>query len=587
MMDDANCLCSLNSSDGEPTCGSDERTSWLAACAVDGNIDLRQRRNTNITVIVARNECLLSQLIYMYLLFPQRCSEIVSSLDRCHVMSAPKAIEKPVHVRHSAPEAVDSSRDDGRKRVVVIGAGISGLSAAYALLKTAQIEKQPLDVVILESTARAGGVINTVRDQARVIECGPEAFITVKPHAVQLCEELGIANRLISTASEHRRTFVAFEKQLHPLPDGFMMLAPTQFLPFVTSKLFSVGGKMRMALDLILPKAHWSCDESLSSFVSRRLGQEALERIAEPMIGGIYGGNPEQLSARATVAKLVDIEEKYGSLIRGLWQEKRSNQSKMKKTPGEQAQAGPRYSQMASLDYGMSVLIDSLVCFLPDGCLLANRPVEKIREGVSGRRWDIFCSDKSVLSADAVILAIPAKHAAGIVSEVSATLSDRLSVISYATTTVVNLIYKRKDIPHLLNGFGFVVPKTEGRHVRACTFSSIKFANRTPDSETLLRAFVANSDANDSELEQLVFRDLNYFLGVNAEPVSSIVYRHATGIPQYAVGHGEIVRDIELAVSRIPRLALAGNAYGGVGIPDCIESGKQSARAVLSQLFQQ
>jgi len=500
-------------------------------------------------------------------------------------MSVRKAKEHRVHARHFSPEIAHSNKREGRKRVVVIGAGISGLSAAYALLKTSQSQTLPLDVVILESSSRAGGVINTLRDQSRIIECGPEAFITVKPHAIQLCEELGIANRMIGTASMNRRTFVAFEKQLHPLPDGFMMLAPTQFLPFATSKLFSVAGKMRMALDLILPRAEWQNDESLSSFVSRRLGHEALERIAEPMIGGIYGGNPEELSAKATVAKLVEIEQKYGSLIRGLWHEKRSNQSNDKKSTGDIAQAGPRYGQMASLDDGMSVLIDSLVDFLPDGCLLSNRSVEKIREGVIGRKWDIVCSDKTVLSADAVILAVPAKYAASMVSEVSTILSDRLASITYATTTVVNLVYRRQDIPHLLDGFGFVVPKTEKRHVRACTFSSIKFANRTPDSETLLRAFVASSNANDSELEQLVFKDLNYFLGVNAEPISSIVYRHATGIPQYAVGHGEIVRDIELAVSRIPQLALAGNAYGGVGIPDCIESGKQSAKAVLSQLF--
>lgn len=467
------------------------------------------------------------------------------------------------------------------RKVIVIGAGISGLTAAHALITSAQREGKPLQVTIIESTDRAGGVIKTTTCGLSKLECGPEAFLTSKPDVLNLCKELGILDRVISTASTNRQTFVAFDKELHPLPDGFMMFAPTKIGPLIKSRLFSASGKMRMALDLVLPRSECQDDESLAAFVIRRLGHEALERIAEPLICGIYGSNPNQLSARSTAAALVKMEETDGSLIRGLWRQMRLSQHGQPPST-KTTQAGLRYSQMASLDDGMSVLIDSLLSKLPPGALVTNKSVERIRHGINGRRWDIVLTDGSVLTADGLILAVPAKHAAKLLREVSGTLADKLNSITYTSATIVNLLYKRNQIEHAMNGFGFVVPMVQRRIVRACTFSSIKFANRAAEDEVLVRVSTEQSQAANSEIEQMISDELGTYLNVRADPLFSLISRHATAIPQYAVGHNDLVNEIEWAVAKIPGLALSGNAYGGVGIPDCIKRGKEAAQTLMS-----
>lgn len=453
------------------------------------------------------------------------------------------------------------------------------MSAAHALLTKAKCEGQPLEVSIIESKDRAGGVIKTTTCGLSKLECGPEAFLTSKPDVLNLCRELGIINRVISTASADRRTFVAFDSELHPLPDGFMMFAPTKFAPLIRSKLFSASGKMRMALDLLLPRSECKDDESLAAFVVRRLGHEALERIAEPLICGIYGSSPEHLSARATAAALVKMEETDGSLILGLWK-----QRQLSRRQSESTETGPRYSQMASLDDGMSVLIDSLLNKLPPGALVTNKSVERIRDGINGRRWDVVLTDGSILTADGLILAVPAKHAARILREIGSTLADKLNSITYTSATIVNLLYKRDQIAHALNGFGFVVPKVQRRIVRACTFSSIKFANRAADGDVLVRVSAEHAQATSSEIESMISDELNSYLGISADPSVSLISKHATAIPQYAVGHSNLINEIEWAVAKIPGLALSGNAYRGVGIPDCIKSGKDAAQTILSAL---
>jgi oxygen-dependent protoporphyrinogen oxidase len=343
-----------------------------------------------------------------------------------------------------------------------------------------------------------------------------------------------------------------------------------------------------MALDLVLPRSE-ECkdDESLAAFVIRRLGHEALERLAEPLIcsiyGSIYGSNPNHLSARATAGSLVKMEADDGSLIRGLWRQSQLSK-RCQQTATETAQAGPQYSQMASLDEGLSVLIDSLLNKLPPGALVTGKSVERIHDGINGRRWDVVLTDGSVLTADGLILAMPAKYAAQILREMSRTLADKLRSITYRSETIVNLLYKRNQIAHCINGYGFVVPRAQRRIVRACTFSSIKFANRAADGEVLVRVSTEHSQATDSQIEQMISDELDSYLGLHADPVYSLISRHSTAIPQYAVGHNDLVNEIQWALRRIPGLALAGNAYGGVDIPDCIRSGKDAAQSILSDL---
>jgi len=388
----------------------------------------------------------------------------------------------------------------------------------------------------------------------------------------ELCQALQLERRMLSTSEASRRTFIAFQKKLHPLPDGFMMFAPTRLMPIAGSHLFTFKGKLRIALDLCLPANRQEGDESLSQFVLRRLGKEALDRIAEPLIGGIYGAPPEHLSARATVSKLVMLEQKYGSLIRGLLLEKNKSQN------------APRFT---SFDNGMMVLVNKLTAALPKESILCNTSAQKILSGAQGRKWDVILENGFRIAADAVILALPSVAAAPLLSHLSPSLSGSLSEIHYGQSVMISIAYNRKQIRHALDGSGFVVPRSEQSLSRACTFSSTKFARRAPRNKVLLRVFVPGQCAqSDTDLIDQVTRDMNSYLGIQGSPLLSRVTRHTGALPQYEVGHAERVMAIDRALSELPGLALAGNAYRGVGVPDCVESGKRAAKLVLSHMSQ-
>lgn len=472
------------------------------------------------------------------------------------------------------------------RRLVVVGAGIAGLAAAYRAHRLAAERGVGIEIVVLEASARVGGVIESVERGGCVMELGPDSIITEKPWARALCEEVGLGPRIVGTSNEFRQSFVALGKDLHPIPEGFYMMAPSRLSPFVGTKLFSWPGKLRMAADLVLPRRSDGADESLASFVRRRLGAEALDRAAQPMVGGVYTADPEKLSLRATMPRFLEIERKHRSLILG-FAEQRRRAMRGGGAAAEGSAAGPRYSLFISLDKGLSVLPERLRELLPEGAVRTGTAVERVER--DGERWKVWTLDGAV-EADAVCLAAPAWATSRMVEGLSPELARSLNSIEYASSATVNLVYRREDIAHALDGFGFVVPASERRTLLACTFSSVKYPGRAPSGTVLVRAFVGGAlfpeayDMADDRMLAGVGHDLAELLGVRAEPRDAIVTRWPRSMPQYNVGHLERVARIEEEAGRHPTLALAGAAYRGVGIPDSVRSGEAAGERLVGAI---
>ena len=458
-------------------------------------------------------------------------------------------------------------------RIVVIGGGISGLAAAHRVL---EVDKEAR-VTVLEASDRMGGTIQTEQRDGFLLERGPDSFISEKPHAIELAKRLGLESQLIQTNEEYRRSFIVRDARLRAVPEGFQLMAPSRMWPFITSDIFSLAGKMRMAADLLLPRknGNGSSDESLASFVRRRLGEEALARMAQPMVGGIYTADPETLSLRATLPRFLDMEQKHRSLILAMLRQGRAQKT---------GTSGARYSLFLSFDQGMQVLIDPLTRINADF-----RVKTKVQRVTLDHGWRITTDQGEELEADAVCLAVPAYVAASLLSDVNERLAQKLRQIKYASTATINFGYTRAAIAHPLNGFGFVVPFIEKRSLIACTFSSVKFSGRAPEGHVLLRAFAGGAlqpeifALDEAEMAKRVEADLRELLGIREAPRFIEVAKWERSMPQYEVGHLERVSEIEKLVSEMPGLALGGNAYRGAGIPDCIRSGEAAAERLLNQ----
>ena len=479
---------------------------------------------------------------------------------------------------------------DSVKRVVIIGGGISGLAAAHHIVERSRECPGSLEVLLLEASAHLGGVIRTLRRDEFLLESGPDAFISEKPEALDLVRRLGLEANLIETNIAHRRSFIARGQKLLPVPEGFQLLAPSRFLPFLTSDIFSWPGKARIALDLLLPRRSQSNgrdDESLAAFVRRRLGQEALDRMAQPMIGGIYTADPELLSLRATMPRFLEMEREYRSLLRALWHARR------KQTRAEASgTSGARYSLFLSLDGGMQMLTDRLRERLPVDSIQLNTRAESMSFDRQAKKWSVRTQPDEVINADAVCLALPAHAAASLVRGLDAKLADELDAVPYASTATVNLAYRLEDIPHSLDGFGFVVPFIEKRATLACTFSSVKFAGRAPAGHVLLRAFVGGAlqpemfALDEDAMILAVRKDLRELLGIESQPLFAIVEKWPRSMAQYHVGHLDKIQRIRDLIAALPNLQLAGNAYGGAGIPDCIRSGETASDSIAKAIFE-
>ena len=463
---------------------------------------------------------------------------------------------------------------DRINRIVVVGGGISGLAAAHRL-----IELGHTNVTLIEASPRLGGTIQTAYRDGFLIERGPDSFISEKPEALELAKRLGLESHLIQTNEKYRRSFIVRDGRLRAVPEGFQLLAPSRIWPFLTSDIFSLPAKARIAMDLVLPRksTNGTQDESLASFVRRRLGQEALERMAQPMVGGIYTADPETLSLRATLPRFLDMERKHRSLILAMLRQGNVQKS---------GTSGARYSLFLSFDRGMQVLVDALTQIKAE--IRLNTRAESLKP--DNQAWTIMTNTGEQIKADAVCLAVPAYVAAKLLNDLNSNLAAKLKQIKYASTATINFAYKRSAINHPLEGFGFVVPFIEKRSLIACTFSSVKFSGRAPANHVLLRAFAGGAlqpdifALDESELAAKVETDLRELLGITAKPLFTEVAKWERSMPQYEVGHLDRITEIENEVSKLPGLTLAGNAYRGAGIPDCIRSGEAAAETILQNL---
>lgn len=467
-----------------------------------------------------------------------------------------------------------------RPRVAIIGGGITGLAAAQRLRELAPT----LEVLLLEAGSRLGGVLHTTHQGGYLIESAADNFLTSPPAAVDLCCRLGLEHQLMGPNPSHRQALVVHRGQLQPIPAGFLVMAPSQFRPLLTSPILSWRGKLRAGVEYFLPRKKGDQDESLQSFVCRRFGVEVFDRLAQPLVGGIYTADPQRLSIEATMPRFRQMEREYGSLLRALRYQRRQQ-------PDEQRGSGARYAQFATLRAGMSSLVDALASQLPEESVRFDSPVDGLFQ--AGRdRWlvSIGGSHPSLLPVDGVVVAVPAYHAARMLAGVDARVAHELRQIEYASCAVVSLGYRRDQIGHPLNGFGCVVPLVEKRLILSCSFSSVKYAGRAPEGAVLLRVFIGGACQADllrlprAHLVELAHREVANLLQIRGTPTLRHIVRQQHAMPQYYVGHGERVARIEARLAQFSSIALAGSALYGVGVPACIRSGEVAVERIVPHL---
>ncbi len=464
-------------------------------------------------------------------------------------------------------------------KTVIIGGGIAGLSAAYYAVKKFKEQGLPIHITLIESDSRWGGKITTDRatfdDGQFIIEGGPDTFLATKPYATALCKELGLGERLHGTNPNQKNTYVLHRNKLEPLPDGLAMMIPTNVQAILKSHLVSWFGKARMGFDFVQPAKSLNGDESLGAFVSRRLGREAYENLIEPLMSGIYAGDGDQLSLASTFPYLRDLEIKYGSLARGALQMRAQSNSK--------AVQGSR-SAFLTPTTGLAEIIEALVESLKSKVdLRLNTRVTRITRPST---WKVELENGSTLEADSVILATPAFVSATLLASSAPTLASDLQSIPYASTATVTLAYRQSDLTRKLDGYGYVIPRRAGRKALACTWTSTKFPHRAPEGYALVRVFVGRAGQdipwNENDLLALAKEELNLTLGISAEPILSRVFMWDKAMPQYNLGHPEILKRIDIELKNHPGLALAGNGYRGIGIPDCIHSGELAVEKIIN-----
>lgn len=474
-----------------------------------------------------------------------------------------------------------SNRLSHLDRVVVIGAGLSGLTAAHRLVERCRGDGAPAEVVVLEARGRTGGAIWTDRVDGFTLEGGADSFITNKPQAVELCRSIGLGDQLIGTDDRHRRSFVVRKGKLVPVPEGFVLMAPQRLGPLLTSPILSWRGKLRMLMDLALPRRRDDADESLASFARRRLGREALDRLVQPLVGGIYTADPEELSLRAALPQFPKMEHEHRSLILAAMRQGRAARQE-----GRGA-SGARYSLFQTLAGGMDTLPETLARALPRGAIRRSTPVRRVARQSPEGTWRVELLDGPPLEARAVILAVEAHAAARLIDGEAPDLALDLRSIPYASSAIVQLGYPRDRVSHPLDGFGLVVPAVEGREILAVSFTSVKFPGRAPEGTVLLRVFIGGAlqahlfDREDEELAALARREVGELLGISGDPLICRVARHARAMPQYTLGHLDRVASIRRREASQPGLILAGNAFSGVGVPDCVRSGQEAAEQAI------
>ncbi|HEX8815780.1 MAG TPA: protoporphyrinogen oxidase [Terriglobales bacterium] len=463
------------------------------------------------------------------------------------------------------------------KRVAVIGGGCAGLSAAFTLEKQRQAGAE-IDYTLFESTARFGGVLCTEMIDGCQVEAGPDSFLTEKPWASDFCRELGIGDQLVPSNDAERKTFIVVKGRLVVIPDGLMFMVPTKILPTVLSPLFSVGAKLRMAAEWFHPPRKADEDETVAAFVTRHYGPEMVDRLADPLLSGVYGGGADQLSVRAALPRFAEMEAQHGSLGRAMLSARR----KMAK-----AAKGPGRPLFTALTGGMQGMADAAVAKLDGSKLKPSTPVQSITREAGG--WVVSAGYASDYF-DAVVIATPAQIAADLVDNFGSDLATDLRGIVYTSSITVNLGYEGGVRQSLPPGFGFLVPRSEGTRMMAATFVHNKFPHRAAANRALIRCFVGAArneailNAPDDEILNSVRAELGQIIGLSAEPLFGRVHRWRRSMAQYGVGHLERLSRIDSFLQQLPGLALAGNGYRGIGVPDCIRTGNEAAMKCLNSL---
>lgn len=455
------------------------------------------------------------------------------------------------------------------KRVAIIGGGIAGLSAAWYLEK-AKKKGAALEWRLFEKSDRLGGVIRTEYRDGYVLEAGPDSFLSVKPEAAELCRELGLGSDIIPSNDFQRKTYILAKGRLVPIPDGLQFMVPTRVMPMITTPLFSLTTKLRMLREWFASAGNHNRDESVASFVRRHFGQEMVDRVAEPLLAGVYGGKAENLSLRAVLPRFADMERQHGSLVRASLKARKA------------APSAPPQPLFTSLRRGMQQLVNALTTALPASSLHLQQPVIALHR--MERKWQVGIAG-AIEDFDAVLLAVPAPFAGALLLNVSPEAASVLASMQYSSSGAVLLAYEQLELPA---GFGFLVPASENRKMLACTFVHNKFSHRAPQGKVLLRCFFSSSrmpellDRREEDLKDISRQELKDILGLDAEPQFTHVYRWRYGLPQYETGHLDRAAQIEAQLKQLNGLYLIGNSLYGLGVPDCIRSAKQAVERLTS-----
>jgi oxygen-dependent protoporphyrinogen oxidase len=480
-----------------------------------------------------------------------------------------------------------------RIHLVVIGGGITGLTAAFYLHSLYSAIGTPPQITLLEKSDTLGGSIQTLRKDGFIIEKGPDSFLGRKPAIHRLCRDIGLQHEMVSTNPSVSKSFVYLNNRLHPMPDGLALGIPTQLKPFMTTRLLSISGKARAALDFILPRKNsrdGESDESLGSLIERRLGREVADCLVGPVLAGIYAGDLKMLSTRATFPQLQQMEADHGSIIRGMLAGKRKQMASVP-DPVE-LPSHLKGSMFLSLKNGLISLVEQLTNVLETqgtdikkNCAISG--ITRMED-----KYRLTLSDQSAITADGVIVAVPASQAAQLIEgqlDKAAQLLRKIPAVSVANVAVA---LKREDVPAgVMQGSGFVVPRNQGLTITACTWSSVKWAHTSPDGKVLLRAYIghwgdqSHTDQDDEELIACVIHDLQKVMGFPIAPLFTVVTRHPGAMQQYATGHLERLELLERELAQQwPQIVLAGASYRGLGIPDCVQQGREAAELLARRL---
>jgi oxygen-dependent protoporphyrinogen oxidase len=481
------------------------------------------------------------------------------------------------------------------KRVIVIGGGVAGLGAAYKVRRAAA-EGHDVDVLVVEKDPRIGGKIASEivdhEGERFVVDGGPDCFLTEKPAVHRIAKLLGVFDDELPTDDARKKTLILSRGRLFEMPDGVMMFAPTKFVPFATTGLFSWPGKIRMGMDLFIPSKQVPGgelnDETLESFVVRRMGRECLDRLAEPLVGGVHASDPSIMSLAATFPRLLEMEQNYGSLMRGFIAARKKVEEMKKKYP-PQPGAKPR-TFFTSFKNGMQSFTERIADEIGRDRIRSGVAVQALERTDDGA-WVVTLSDGTTEVADAVVVATESWAAEPLMRTVDEEIANALSAIPTSSSATISLAFDESEIGIDMNAFGVLCPLVEKRNLMAATYSSTKWPGRAPAGKVLLRGFVGGPhnqeivSRSDEELVETVLGEMRSILGVSAsaQPLFSRVFRWNRGMPQYTLGHLDRVESIEERSGAIEGLALAGGSYRGVGIPNCIESGERAATKVLGE----